>query len=277
MTGVLAFIRDRFHPLHRARKSQWFSKYFLPLLDQVFAAELKDVNHRVYLKAITHSAYYLADASVEQAEKSMMLKVLEQLPPQSIFYDVGANIGLYAWLALSRRPDLKVHLFEPDPANLSLIRRTASLVKTNGPVIHPVAVSDRKGLSIFKSDPITSATGSLERGESFSERHFNAQVPEFEVETVMLDEIAAQHGDPALMKIDVEGHEASVLAGAHELLKRAKPVLLFECFDASSKILALLQNLDYILFDADQGGFATPATTNYWSIPKGSKFASLFC
>ncbi|HRD74434.1 MAG TPA: FkbM family methyltransferase, partial [Hyphomicrobiaceae bacterium] len=47
---------------------------------------------------------------------------------------------------------------------------------------------------------------------------------EVEVPATTLDELIARHGTPAFTKIDVEGFEASVLAG----LTRALPALSFE-------------------------------------------------
>jgi hypothetical protein len=46
----------------------------------------------------------------------------------------------------------------------------------------------------------------------------------YEVETVTLEHLIARHGRPEFLKIDVEGHEASVLRG----LEQPVPMLSFE-------------------------------------------------
>ena len=40
------------------------------------------------------------------------------------FLDVGANVGLYSWSALSVNPCLQLFLFEPDTRNIDLLHRT---------------------------------------------------------------------------------------------------------------------------------------------------------
>ncbi|MDP7348801.1 MAG: FkbM family methyltransferase, partial [Phycisphaeraceae bacterium] len=56
-----------------------------------------------------------------------------------------------------------------------------------------------------------------------------------------------QLADPMLLKIDVEGHEAAVLRGAVDLLRRARPTLLIEVHGPGSlgECVQLLDPMGY--------------------------------
>jgi FkbM family methyltransferase len=72
------------------------------------------------------------------------------------------------------------------------------------------------------------------------------------VPQVTLDSVAAEHDlAPDLVKIDVEGSELAVLAGAQQVLTRARPLLVLESWPASPERPALfvrLASLGYQLY-----------------------------
>ncbi len=54
-----------------------------------------------------------------------------------------------------------------------------------------------------------------------------------------------------VIKIDVEGAENQVLAGARRILEQVRPIIFIECF-ATTK-MALLKELGYRLYDLQEG------------------------
>ena len=50
---------------------------------------------------------------------------------------------------------------------------------------------------------------------------------------------------PALIKIDVIGHELSVLAGGSNVLKNDRPLIVFECKHKALEMIPLLNKFDY--------------------------------
>ena len=69
-----------------------------------------------------------------------------------------------------------------------------------------------------------------------------------EVRTVRLDDYCAEHGlAPAAVKIDVEGAELAVLAGARETLARHRPVVFLSTHgpDVHAASLGFLRGLGY--------------------------------
>lgn len=142
------------------------------------------------------------------------------LPRRGLAIDVGANIGLYSYSL--KRLGQQVIAFEPDPAFqtrlLALLGKRAH--------IETVALSSEQGTGTMRvpvvADEYGGALGSLS----------DQAVPDEMVSTSYGVELRTLDSynftDVAFVKIDVEGHEEAVLAGAAETLERSKPVLLIE-------------------------------------------------
>jgi FkbM family methyltransferase len=147
------------------------------------------------------------------------LGYLERIIPKgAVTVDVGANCGLYTrQLARCSR---KVHAFEPARQMADLLRRT---VATNVE-LHEIALSDRDGVATL-SVPLDDgrAVHSLASIEQRGEEGPSASE---QVRTARLDSVIRE--PVAFVKIDVEGHELSVLNGALGLLEQSQPVFLVE-------------------------------------------------
>jgi FkbM family methyltransferase len=132
-------------------------------------------------------------------------------------FDAGAHVGYYTLIA-SRLVGATGHVvaFEPNPRNLIYLRRHVTLNDCANVRVIAAAVADVAGHAAFQ-DGTRDAEGLLAAGGTL------------DVETVTLDAIA--YGTPGLpppsvLKIDVEGAEQRVLAGAERLLAEAKPDIL---------------------------------------------------
>lgn len=134
--------------------------------------------------------------------------------------DVGGNTGLYAFY-LSRLAR-KVHVFEPNPVCLGEMAR----IKRRNMVIHELALSDHRGEAVMRFDPENTGIGTIERTNRLDQNPGIRTVVERNVKICPLDDLGLV--DISFMKIDVEGHEPSVLRGALRLLEKEKPVLLIE-------------------------------------------------
>jgi hypothetical protein len=114
----------------------------------------------------------------------------------------------------------------------------------------PYAVSDREGESVMALPHVSSSA--VDTGQA----HLGAPRPGeigLTVTTVTLDGFAAGAGLTRLdlVKIDVEGHECAVLAGAADLLARFRPVIILEIGHETmvdrAAIHALLTGIGYDL------------------------------
>lgn len=134
--------------------------------------------------------------------------IVARLPHHGIFFDVGCNVGLLSFSVANLRPDVAVHAFEPNPSNAEAWRHNQQLNNATRALLTEVAASDRIGESDFMV-PSDSASGTIRSGG------------DHRVPTMTLDGYCRERGIGRVdvLKIDVEGHEPSVLRGALELLE----------------------------------------------------------
>jgi FkbM family methyltransferase len=78
------------------------------------------------------------------------------------FWDVGANIGIYGFTALSLRPSCLIVLVEPDHYNRLLLHKTIGGNHLSVTLVEK-AVSDVIGAIQFLPDMITGSSGSILR------------------------------------------------------------------------------------------------------------------
>jgi len=134
--------------------------------------------------------------------------------------DVGGNRGVYAYQLW--RLGAMVEVFEPNPVCLNILKAWAA----DKPAVHvhSVALSSCAGstnlhIPIDESGVEHDASASIENDEF---THARDQL----VSLQTLDRFRFEA--VSLIKIDVEGHEYSVVEGAEETITQSRPVLLVE-------------------------------------------------
>ena len=142
----------------------------------------------------------------------------------SVLVDIGGNVGAYAQEFLKHFPDSSVHIFEPSSHNVNILNSLFSSL--SGVNIVGSALSDKTGELTLYADKPGSGLGSLSKRRL---GHFGIEMNEEEVVPVLrFDEYWKQFSStfPVIdyVKIDVEGHELSVLEGFGEFLQQVKLV-----------------------------------------------------
>jgi len=142
--------------------------------------------------------------------------VRQLLRPGDVAVDVGANHGWYSLvLAQCVGREGQVHAVEPLPPLAAALRRNLALNPSLLVYLHEVAVGAEDGtldLHVFPDLPhghTSAATLGHERFETVAvpRRRLDGLIP----------------AAPALVKVDVEGYEPEVLAGASRLLDAERP------------------------------------------------------
>lgn len=212
MRALIRTIRERYHPLYYARKSR-LGRSVIRRLDRPAWLSLPGVRFRVRGRLLTHGVAYSLVGSQEKGPEALIRACLHQFKIRS-FWDVGSNIGYYAWLMKSAAPELELVLIEPLAANAALIRATLEREGFSNTELIVAGASDHGGVGLLRADQLAGSTSTFEtQGQTFEERHMDIPSERFKVPLVAIDEVRDSHGPIDFMKIDVEGHEESVLRG----------------------------------------------------------------
>ncbi len=164
-------------------------------------------------------------------------------------FDVGANTGFYSLLAArmgGRRP---IHAFEPLPDVIRLFEANLDLNHLRSRVtIVASAVGDVDGTAeLFVPEPTgTLIETSASLNSTFKPHH--AEVLTVPVTTVDSYWRAQGSIPVSVVKVDVEGFEHAVLAGAAQMLARARPIVFIEVLPGSKieVIEAVRDDLGYV-------------------------------
>jgi FkbM family methyltransferase len=179
----------------------------------------------------------LAAAKVTRAARhgkpyeSPLLEHIHSLHLQGVAVDAGASVGGHS-LYMAAVCGLRVHAFEPlvheqAVANVALNNLWHRIE------VHPVALGDRPGRVRHVRDGIMEPGGDIE------------------VRTLDSYEL----DDVAVIKIDVEGMEPSVLRGAADTIRRCRPVIFAEEHNQAEHdaIAAVLEPAGYTMRDRFDG------------------------
>lgn len=153
------------------------------------------------------------------------------LPRDGVLLDIGANVGVFG-LPLAARADRgAVHAFEPAPAAAGRLRRNIRINGLDNIIVNQCAASDRSGtLSI--QVPEARWKGRLYNA-GMASPYVGRGRPGWRTETVhsvRLDDYTVRQGLDRIdaVKLDVEGGELDALAGAGDLLRSFRPLVVME-------------------------------------------------
>jgi len=186
--------------------------------------------------------------------------LLSFLRDDSVFLDIGANVGIHT-LKVARRlgPAGRVHAFEPHPLLAELLFRN---VHVNGlarqVACHRVAASDANGTARLQYP-----RGHLGGGQMGPQDRDYAGHTGLEAETRRLDDCLGEGFACDLVKIDVEGHEAAVLRGMREIVARSPAIkILFEKLlpemGTEAPLEAYFAETGFVLYGVGPGAVLTP-------------------
>ena len=148
-----------------------------------------------------------------------LLKILESCTFTGPCIDVGANIGSTLTMALKNSESASYIAFEPSNQCFSILQKVSSLLPQEGEIIKAAVGSTDETRNLFDSNnPIHSGAASLLNFKGLKPSEANIKV-------VTLDNFLIGHSkvpDPhySLLKIDTEGYENEVIAGAVKILSK---------------------------------------------------------
>jgi FkbM family methyltransferase len=204
----------RLHALARAAGWQvWKRATRRPLTTKLF----NGFRFRVYPDCTVSSSVFYS--RIPNGRHISFLR--QQINPGTLI-DIGANAGLVSMLLADKVQHAL--LFEPNPTAAMRARENIQLNRLSYEV-HEIALSDQNGTATFEDAGGANPCNRIVAG-------FSTTTPTISVPCRTLDDFLEHHGPLSAaitaVKIDVEGHENSVLRGMKGMLCKHRPVVMFE-------------------------------------------------
>lgn len=226
------------------------------------------------LGAMRKAARRAVHLDVQRANPTTMpfMRLAETLKQRGVgtVIDVGANDGGFATNLFEAGYVGQITSFEPLPDAWVLLSRRAEKYGSQWTIGPRVAVSDREGKAKFHVAGNSESSSLLPMMSSHEEAAPGSQiVSTIAVETARLDELVKRMDirGPAFLKIDVQGAEALVLAGAPDSLRdqivgvqaEISLTTLYEGQAADDDLIEMLSAAGFRLWDIIPG-FRDPRT-----------------
>jgi FkbM family methyltransferase len=151
--------------------------------------------------------------------------ILSFVKPETVFLDIGANIGIFSLYVGKRlKRNGRVYAFEPQQKLVAMLKRSA-FINGIGDLLHPgivtcfaVGASDQnRSIGFFLPDGHL-AGGAVSEGNA-----------ENSIEVVRLDDFLGADFRCDLVKMDVESHELAALSGMTRIITNSPCIkILFE-------------------------------------------------
>jgi FkbM family methyltransferase len=176
----------------------------------------------------------------------------EFVTPGAVVWDIGANIGLFAFAAASLAgADGHVVAMEPDAWLVQLLRRSARMqpggsarvqvvpaALASSPSLRTLCLAERSRAANYLAEYGTTQTGGAREEQT--------------IVALTLDWMAQFAPLPSVIKIDVEGAELEVLGGAGKLFESCRPVVLCEVIpDTALSVTEFFTSRGYRIFDGE--------------------------
>ena len=187
---------------------------------------------RLWEKVLAVALYGMNIGPVDirtNGEEALIAKQAKQFPKDAVVFDVGANKGDYT-LALLRHfgRDARIFAFEPGARTFELL--SGAVPPLPNVRLERMGFGERAGIVNLYAVGQGSALASLYQRRIFGS-HASSEPPAEKIEIMRIDDYCRANGIGRinLLKLDVEGHEISVLRGCGDLLARKNiDVIQFE-------------------------------------------------
>jgi FkbM family methyltransferase len=185
------------------------------------------------LKGYKWSTRYNYEYLIGDYEDPETMKIIcSWFKDDSVFYDLGANVGYYSFIANQYITKGAIYSFEPIPYNIAVFKEHMELnkKKIKHHTIHllPYAISSKEGEIAFSHDPfLIEGNTYIKSSSTYSNSQQTITVKCYSIDGLL----QSGYKKPDIIKIDVEGAEYDVLLGAAATLKKFKPNILLATHD----------------------------------------------
>ncbi len=161
------------------------------------------------------------------------IKWIDDFKDDSIFWDIGSNIGLYSVYAALKKEKIKIYSFEPSTSNLRTLSRNISINNLHQKIsIIPFAISNLQNKFLLLREKNFTEGGALSAfgvDYDYSGKKFKFS-NSYKTYGTSLNDLIRQRilEIPNYIKIDVDGIEDLILDGSNDILsnKKLKSILI---------------------------------------------------
>ena len=168
---------------------------------------------------ITHFRWYL----FKTKEQEVRHFIDQYVKDGDVFFDIGANVGVFSIYAAKKFDNIRVYSFEPEFSNLNLLKDNIICNQLPDRVKpYSLAVSDFDGMSSLNIQDYTpGAAVHTENRDTIDKTDEGYRVIWSEgVCAMTVDSICEQlKVIPSIMKLDTDGNEDKILQGARKVLR----------------------------------------------------------
>ena len=179
--------------------------------DMIWGHPIKDLP----FKLISQTAIEIWRAADFWKKERETIAWIDSFHPNSVFWDIGANVGVFSLYNAIRKGNFNTIAFEPGEENFNRLIENVRINEINSPLIYKQeAVSDFDGCSMFFVPKSGVGMSGGQVGEAI-DQNGDKFVPagSYQVKTHTIDALAVALGVPNYIKIDVDGQEWRILQG----------------------------------------------------------------
>ena len=218
---ILKILDIFFHKITGRSFLIWFSEF----IENDSYKKIKILDRDVKFFVPNYITNWLIDEFyTKEPETLEWIDSFEKKENKIIFWDIGANIGIYSIYASLKYPNIEVVSFEPSTSNLRILTRNISINKLEEKIKvnqFPLSNVENKYLT-FKEDKFIEGVSLHTWGENynFEGKSFNS-VNNYKIYGTTINYLLNNNilAIPNYIKIDVDGIEHLILRGASKYLK----------------------------------------------------------
>ena len=215
--------------------------------------KIRFIDTEIYAPIIKSDMWLSWDSAVSILGHDIEIKMFYETLLRSndkpkVFFDVGANYGTHSLLWQSQ--GVETYSFEPNPNCYTYFEQLFK-INTLIPNIIQKAIGESPSAAVLSFPEKETWNGTIDQDVK---DHISLEndLVNITVEITTLDSFSEEFDViPDIIKIDTEGFEINVLAGATHILKEKRPIIVFESHteNKKSEIFVKLSSFEYSIYD----------------------------